>query len=86
MIMKFKGLLKGGEEPKIKLESNELYIMIPEKAKVKQRFLGGYIIYRIEYDNDVRYFKVRLGASSLGDWVEPLRPSEWNEVERLFSY
>lgn len=34
-IMRFKGLIKSGEEPKIKIENNELYIVIPEKAKVK---------------------------------------------------
>lgn len=86
MIMKFKGLIKGNEEPKVKIVNDELYLVIPKKAKVKQRFLGGCIIYRIEDGNNVWYFKVRLGTSALGDWVEPLKPDEWNEMEKLSSY
>lgn len=85
MIMKFKGLIKSGEEPKVKIVNNELYLVVPEKAKVKQRFLGGCIVCRIEANDNVWYFKVRLGTSALGDWIEPLKPNEWDGIENLFN-
>ena len=83
MIVKFKGLVKGSGEPRIKLEGNEAYIVIPEGARVKHYFLGGVIYYCIEHGGDKRYFKVKLGSTALGDWVEPLRPDEWAEVEKI---
>jgi len=51
-------------------------MVVPERAKVQQLFLGGCVIYRVEHDGDAWCFKVKLGGSAIGDWVEPLRLSE----------
>ncbi|MHC1600804.1 MAG: hypothetical protein ACXQTI_00670 [Candidatus Nezhaarchaeales archaeon] len=83
MTLKFKGLIKGEGEPRIKIEKGEIYIVTPEGARVKQYFLGGVIYYCIEHYEDKWYFKVRLSDSALGDWVEPLKPSEWVSLEKL---
>ncbi len=83
MTIKFKGLIKGEGEPKIRIERGKAYIMIPEGARVKQYFLGSVIYYCIEHNNNKWYFKVRLSGSVLGDWIEPLKPSEWTSLEKL---
>jgi len=78
--LRFGGLVKGDGRPRIKLEGDKLYIVVPERSKVQQRFLGWCLVYHIEYEGDVWCFKVKLGGSALGDWIEPIRPSEWNEL------
>jgi len=85
MVVKFKGLIKGEGEPRIKIEKEEAFIVIPDGANVKQYFLGGVIYYCIEHNGDKWYFKVKLGDTALGNWVEPLKPGEWMSLERLMS-
>jgi len=80
VVLRFRGLVKDDRGPRIKLEGDELYVVVPEGSKVQQRFLGWRFVYRIEHEGDAWCFKVKLSGSALGDWIEPLRPSERDEL------